>query len=66
MVKLTKTIDLRWLLDDFVQRVAAADRVVVLSADGLLVGQGPVLNPRALRGGATVPPTGFRDRGIGS
>lgn len=39
MVKLTATIDLRWLLDDFVGRVAAADRVVVLSADGLLVGR---------------------------
>jgi predicted regulator of Ras-like GTPase activity (Roadblock/LC7/MglB family) len=39
MVKLTATIDLRWLLDDFVGRVAAADRAVVLSADGLLVGR---------------------------
>ena len=44
MVKLTKTIDLRWLLDDFVQRVAAADRVVVLSADGLLVGRSSSLS----------------------
>jgi predicted regulator of Ras-like GTPase activity (Roadblock/LC7/MglB family) len=39
MVKVKSTIDLRWLLDDFVGRVAAADRVVVLSADGLLVGR---------------------------
>src|SRR5262245_2630155 len=39
MVKLTTTIDLGWLLDDFVGRVADADRVVVLSADGLLVGR---------------------------
>jgi len=39
MVKPKTTIDLRWLLDDFVGRVAAADRVVVLSADGLLVGR---------------------------
>jgi predicted regulator of Ras-like GTPase activity (Roadblock/LC7/MglB family) len=39
MAKLTTTMDLRWLLDDFVARVAAADRVVVLSADGLLVGR---------------------------
>jgi predicted regulator of Ras-like GTPase activity (Roadblock/LC7/MglB family) len=37
MVKPKTTIDLRWLLDDFVGRVAAADRIVVLSADGLLV-----------------------------
>ncbi|HZE01946.1 MAG: hypothetical protein QOJ06_1569 [Pseudonocardiales bacterium] len=44
MVKLTKTIDLRWLLDDFVARVAAADRVVVLSADGLLVGRSSSLS----------------------
>jgi predicted regulator of Ras-like GTPase activity (Roadblock/LC7/MglB family) len=44
MVKLTKTIDLQWLLDDFVQRVAAADRVVVLSADGLLVGRSSSLS----------------------
>lgn len=44
MAKLTKTIDLRWLLDDFVQRVAAADRVVVLSADGLLVGRSSSLS----------------------
>lgn len=44
MVKLTTTIDLRWLLDDFVERVAAADRVVVLSADGLLVGRSSSLS----------------------
>lgn len=39
MVKLKTSIDLQWLLDDFVGRVAAADRVVVLSADGLPVGR---------------------------
>lgn len=44
MVKLKTTIDLRWLLDDFVGRVAAADRVVVLSADGLLVGRSSSLS----------------------
>jgi predicted regulator of Ras-like GTPase activity (Roadblock/LC7/MglB family) len=44
MVKLKTTIDLRWLLDDFVGRVAAADRVVVLSADGLLVGRSTSLS----------------------
>lgn len=37
MVKPKTTTDLRWLLDDFVGRVAGADRIVVLSADGLLV-----------------------------
>ena len=37
MVKPKTTIDLCWLLDDFVGRVVAADRIVVLSADGLLV-----------------------------
>jgi predicted regulator of Ras-like GTPase activity (Roadblock/LC7/MglB family) len=44
MVKRETTIDLRWLLDDFVGRVAAADRVVVLSADGLLVGRSSSLS----------------------
>jgi predicted regulator of Ras-like GTPase activity (Roadblock/LC7/MglB family) len=44
MVKLKTTIDLRWLLDDFVGRVAAADRVVVLSADGLLVSRSSSLS----------------------
>ena len=44
MVKPKITIDLRWLLDDFVGRVAAADRVVVLSADGLLVGRSSSLS----------------------
>jgi uncharacterized protein len=44
MVKPKTTIDLRWLLDDFVGRVAAADRVVVLSADGLLVGRSTSLS----------------------
>ncbi len=37
MVKPKTTTYLRWLLDDFVGRVAGADRIVVLSADGLLV-----------------------------
>ena len=44
MAKLNKAIDLRWLLDDFVERVAATDRVVVLSADGLLVGRSSSLS----------------------
>jgi predicted regulator of Ras-like GTPase activity (Roadblock/LC7/MglB family) len=39
LVKLKTTIDLRWLLDDFIDRVAAADRIVALSADGLLIGR---------------------------
>ena len=39
LVKLKTTIDLRWLLDDFIGRVAAADRMVALSADGLLIGR---------------------------
>jgi predicted regulator of Ras-like GTPase activity (Roadblock/LC7/MglB family) len=44
MVEPKVTIDLRWLLDDFVARVAAADRIVVLSADGLLVSQSSSLS----------------------
>jgi uncharacterized protein len=44
MVELKKKVDLRWLLDDFVGRVAAADRVVVLSADGLLIGRSSSLS----------------------
>lgn len=44
MVKPKATIDLRWLLDDFVRRVATADRVAVLSADGLLVGRSTSLS----------------------
>ncbi|MFF5986031.1 MULTISPECIES: roadblock/LC7 domain-containing protein [Prauserella] len=31
--------ELDWLLDDLVQQVAGADRAVVLSADGLLIGR---------------------------
>jgi predicted regulator of Ras-like GTPase activity (Roadblock/LC7/MglB family) len=38
------TVDLQWLLDDFVERVAAVDRAVVLSADGLLVGRSSSLS----------------------
>lgn len=44
MVKLKTTIDLHWLLDDFVGRVTAADRIVVLSADGLLVSRSSSLS----------------------
>jgi predicted regulator of Ras-like GTPase activity (Roadblock/LC7/MglB family) len=44
MVELNKTIDLQWLLDDFVGRVATADRIVVLSADGLLIGRSSSLS----------------------
>lgn len=39
MVEQRTTVDLQWLLDDFVGRVSAVDRAVVLSADGLLVGR---------------------------
>ncbi|KAA9161650.1 roadblock/LC7 domain-containing protein [Amycolatopsis acidicola] len=35
----TRTPDLDWLLDDFVDRVAPIDRAVLLSADGLLMGR---------------------------
>ncbi|GHF51985.1 dynein regulation protein LC7 [Amycolatopsis bartoniae] len=31
--------ELDWLLDDLLQQVAGADRAVVLSADGLLIGR---------------------------
>lgn len=31
--------ELDWLLDDLVNRVVGADRAVVLSADGLLIGR---------------------------
>jgi predicted regulator of Ras-like GTPase activity (Roadblock/LC7/MglB family) len=34
----TGVSELDWLLDDLVKRVAGADRAVVLSADGLLIG----------------------------
>ena len=44
MVQPKTTIDLRWLLDDFVGRVADADRIVVLSADGLLVSRSSSLS----------------------
>lgn len=33
----TRMSDLNWLLDDVVERVAGADRAVVLSSDGLLM-----------------------------
>lgn len=39
MVEQKTTVDLQWLLDDFVGRVVAVDRAVVLSGDGLLVGR---------------------------
>jgi predicted regulator of Ras-like GTPase activity (Roadblock/LC7/MglB family) len=35
----TGVSELDWLLDDLVKRVAGADRAVVLSADGLLMGR---------------------------
>ncbi|WP_320067609.1 roadblock/LC7 domain-containing protein [Micromonospora sp. RTGN7] len=39
MVHTTKSnVDLDWLLDDLVERVPSARQVVVLSADGLLLG----------------------------
>ncbi|GAA3765394.1 roadblock/LC7 domain-containing protein [Spinactinospora alkalitolerans] len=31
--------DLNWLLDDLIDRVVGADRAIVLSADGLLIGR---------------------------
>lgn len=39
MEQTTRTLDLNWLLDDFVDRVTAIDRAVLLSADGLLMGR---------------------------
>lgn len=44
MVKQKTTVDLQWLLDDFVGRVVAVDRAVVLSGDGLLVGRSSSLS----------------------
>jgi predicted regulator of Ras-like GTPase activity (Roadblock/LC7/MglB family) len=38
------TIDLQWLLDDFVERVGAVNRAAVLSGDGLLVGRSSSLS----------------------
>ncbi|WP_436499002.1 roadblock/LC7 domain-containing protein [Actinokineospora sp. HUAS TT18] len=35
--------NLDWLLDDLVQRVGAADRAVLLSADGLMIGKSGTL-----------------------
>ncbi|HET6502883.1 MAG TPA: roadblock/LC7 domain-containing protein [Amycolatopsis sp.] len=35
----TTTSELDWLLDDLVKRVAGAQRAVVLSSDGLLIGR---------------------------
>lgn len=40
----TTTVDLQWLLDDFVERVVAVDRAAVLSGDGLLVGRSSSLS----------------------
>ncbi len=37
MELMRKSVDLQWLLDDLVARVAGVDRAVVLSADGLLL-----------------------------
>lgn len=39
MEQTTRNTDLNWLLDDFVERVVAIDRTVLLSADGLLMGR---------------------------
>ncbi|EHR49855.1 hypothetical protein SacmaDRAFT_1579 [Saccharomonospora marina XMU15] len=36
---MTTTVDLSWLLDDFVRRVVGIDHAVVLSTDGLLLGR---------------------------
>jgi predicted regulator of Ras-like GTPase activity (Roadblock/LC7/MglB family) len=36
--------ELDWLLDDLVKRVAGADRAVVLSSDGLLIGRSGTLS----------------------
>lgn len=44
MVEQKTEVDLHWLLDDFVERVVAVDRAVVLSADGLLVGRSSSLS----------------------
>lgn len=37
--------ELDWLLDDLVQRVPGAERSVVLSADGLLIGRSAAISP---------------------
>jgi predicted regulator of Ras-like GTPase activity (Roadblock/LC7/MglB family) len=37
------TTDLRWLLDDLVDRVPGLDRAIVLSADGLLLSRSGTL-----------------------
>ena len=44
MVEPKTKVDLQWLLDDFVHRVVAAERAVVLSGDGLLVGRSSSLS----------------------
>lgn len=44
MVEQRTTVDLQWLLDDFVERVVAVDRAAVLSGDGLLVGRSSSLS----------------------
>ncbi|MGH3715958.1 MAG: roadblock/LC7 domain-containing protein [Micromonosporaceae bacterium] len=45
MSQSTKPVDLTWLLDDLVARVADADAAVVLSADGLLMAASRALQP---------------------
>lgn len=44
MVEDKATVDLQWLLDDFVDRVATVERAVVLAGDGLLVGRSSSLS----------------------
>jgi uncharacterized protein len=42
--KTRQNVDLDWLLNDFVERVAAIERSVLLSNDGLLIGRSHVLS----------------------
>ncbi len=44
MSQTAKTVDLNWLLDDMVARVAEADEAIVLSEDGLLMAASQGLN----------------------
>src|SRR6187551_1531576 len=39
MTESTPPTGLNWLVDDLLQRVPGADRAIVLSADGLLIGR---------------------------
>lgn len=40
----TTTVELTWLMDDFVDRVVGIDRAAVLSSDGILIGRSSALS----------------------